>query len=214
VAWQHQRGPLVLLASFDMFTRHDIETAVSSRRAWLSTDDAPRASVASIFRQTNHGSTELLFIERSHRDGDPWSGHLAFPGGRVDAGDDHSEATAARETWEEIGLDLAASASAIGQLDDLEGPTPSRLVTVSLHAWWLDDPQPPLDLNYEVEDAFWVDLAVLLDPERHIQYDYPVRPGMKYPGIDLDGRVLWGLTLRLVDGLFERLGHSMPVRPV
>lgn len=205
-----------------MFPRDHIEQAVKTRPAWLSSDDAPRASVASIFRHTADGGTELLFIERARRDGDPWSGHLAFPGGRVDDTDPHTEATAARETWEEIGLDLAATAAPIGQMDDLEGRGGSRLVTVSLHAWWLEHHEPELDLNHEVEDAFWVDLSVLVDPDRHIDYEYPVRPGEVYPGIDLDGpssqsgnhgRVLWGLTLRLVDNMFDRFGHPLPIRP-
>lgn len=47
--------------------------------------------------------------------------HLAFPGGRTEEGDEGGMYTAMRQTWEEIGLDLAESAYApIGQLDDRE----------------------------------------------------------------------------------------------
>ena len=197
-----------------MFGRGDIEAAVALRPAYLSSDDVPRASVAAVFAESPQGGTRLLFIERARQDGDPWSGHLAFPGGRVEAGDADSRATATRETWEEIGLDLGKHATWIGQLDDLEGPTPSRMITVSNHAWWLDSQDVKFDLNHEVEDAFWMDLDHLVDPDKHFDYSYPLRPGFDYPAIDLNGRVLWGLTLRLIDALFERLEHPLPGRPV
>ena len=196
-----------------MFERGDIERAVGTRPAFLSSDDAPRASVAAVFSESPRGGTRLLFIERARQEGDPWSGHLAFPGGRVDVGDADTRVTALRETWEEIGLDLRRHGTWIGQLDDLEGPTPNRLITVSNHAWWLHSPDVVLDLNYEVEDAFWVDMKQFVDPDNHFDYSYPLRPGFDYPAVDLEGRVLWGLTLRLIDKLFDRLGHPLPVRP-
>lgn len=169
--------------------------------------------MASIFRDRADGGTELLFIERAKRVGDPWSGHIAFPGGRVDPTDRDTAHTAARETSEEVGLDLDAAATHLGQLDDLEGRGGSRLITVSLHAWWLDEPDPPLIPNHEVEEAFWVDLDVLADVGNHIEFTHPLRPGVLFPGIDLGGRVLWGLTLRLIDTMFERFGRPLPVRP-
>ena len=60
-----------------------------------------RASVALIYRRTAGGKTELLFIRRAHRAGDPWSGHMAFPGGRLQPEDPTPRAAAERETLEE-----------------------------------------------------------------------------------------------------------------
>ena len=78
-----------------------------------------RARVA-IALHEGGGSLELLFIERASRDGDPWSGHMAFPGGRVDDTDLGPRAAAERETLEEVGLSLAG-AELLGQLDDIHG---------------------------------------------------------------------------------------------
>ena len=61
--------------------------------------------------------TDALFILRATKDGDPWSGHMAFPGGHYEVSDDSLRHTAERETWEEIGLDLTATAQYIGQID-------------------------------------------------------------------------------------------------
>jgi len=167
-----------------------------------------RAAVAAVLRDGEDGS-ELLFIERASRDGDPWSGHMALPGGRVEPGDADAFATAERETWEEIGLDLSG-AERLGQLDDLHGG--ARQITVSAHGYWLDGERPPLVLNHEVADALWVPLSELADPSRFIVYQYPRNPGQTFPGILVHGdRVVWGLTLRLLTDLFARLRHPFAV---
>ena len=62
-----------------------------------------RASVALIFRSTENGGKELLFIQRARREGDPWSGDMAFPGGRLQPEDASARAAAERETLEETG---------------------------------------------------------------------------------------------------------------
>src|SRR6476646_9126644 len=68
-----------------------------------------RAAVAAIMRERN-GRAEILFIKRAERESDPWSGHMAFPGGRREPSDETLLHTARRETLEEVGLDLASAA--------------------------------------------------------------------------------------------------------
>lgn len=67
------------------------------------------------------GTPEVLYIKRASRSGDKWSAHVAFPGGRREEGDENGLYTAMRETWEEVGLDLAEREfCCVGQLDDRE----------------------------------------------------------------------------------------------
>ncbi|KAL8841787.1 MAG: hypothetical protein Q9170_000820 [Blastenia crenularia] len=54
------------------------------------------------------GDPEVLFIKRAARQGDRWTSHIAFPGGRRDPEDEDDAATSVRETQEEIGLDLGS----------------------------------------------------------------------------------------------------------
>ena len=61
-----------------------------------STGDRKGAAVAMILREAVE-DVEMLFIERARHDSDPWSGHLAFPGGKVEEGEQPQEA-AERET--------------------------------------------------------------------------------------------------------------------
>ena len=170
-----------------------------------------RAAVAAVFR-SGAGGTELLLIQRSHRDGDPWSGQMAFPGGRTDPTDPTPESTAVRETREEIGLELHPDHS-IGTLAELDGGrATNRLVLVSAHGYWIDGERPSLTPNHEVADTVWVPLVQLADADRHVDYYYPPADAA-FPGIQLngDGQVLWGLTLRFVGQLFRRLNHPFLV---
>ncbi|MFN0091830.1 MAG: NUDIX hydrolase [Acidimicrobiales bacterium] len=168
----------------------------------------PRAAVAAVFRDGGR-LAELLFIERAVREGDPWSGHMALPGGRVEPDDLDLNATAERETFEEIGLDLRVG-ERLGQLDELHGGV--RPITVSAHGYWLHGERPRLELNHEVADAFWVPLPELANPARFVAYEHPVRVGETFPGVEVEGgRVVWGLTLRLLVDLFARLRHPFLV---
>jgi 8-oxo-dGTP pyrophosphatase MutT (NUDIX family) len=164
-----------------------------------------RAAVATIF-YAGPSDTEMLFIQRAKFDGDPWSGQMAFPGGRVEPEDPDTHATAERETEEEIGLDLGG-VRRLGGLADMEGGrATNRLIQVSAHCYWLATPRPSVTPNYEVADIVWVPISDLLDEGRYIDYRY--RNGdVPFPGIQLDhpDQVIWGLTLRFLADLFQRL---------
>ena len=192
--------------TLDVALRH---ISHSGAREGPGPEGLPQAAVAAVFKP-GRLDTELLFIERATREGDPWSGHMAFPGGRSEDGDRDSFHTAERETVEELGLDLDP-AGRLGSLTDVEGGrATNRLLTVSGHCyWWPESGYPPLEPNEEVADALWVPLSDLLDRGRYIDYWYPPS-GSTFPGIQLDddSKVIWGLTLRFLADLFGRLDRS------
>src|SRR5258706_14503516 len=86
--------------------------------------DAPAARPAAVALVLLDGpqGLEIALIKRAERGDDPWSGQIALPGGRYDAGDSDLEATAVRETRGETGGGLA-DAERVGALDDLHPPT-------------------------------------------------------------------------------------------
>jgi len=175
--------------------------------------EGARAAVAMILRDQGE-RPEVLFIERARHEHDPWSGHMAFPGGRVDPVDAGSTRRAAeRETLEEVGLALD-DAAYLGRLDDLEGrPKRSDGLLISAHVYRVDAPGP-LRWNYEVAQAFWFPVAGLLDEARHVPY--PTRwKGMEMPGILVgqpDRHIVWGLTYRFIDVFLSVIGRPLPDR--
>lgn len=179
----------------------------------LSAEGKRQAAVAVVLRKRGDGP-EVLFIERAKRSGDPWSGHMAFPGGRVDPTDPSARLAAERETREEVGVDLEV-AEPLGRLDDLEGHRAAgnpRLV-VSAFVYHLPEPGD-LSPNHEVQEAFWFPLPALLDPDRHV--DYPMKwAGRRFPGIVVghpERHIVWGLTYRFLEHLLEVVGHPLPHR--
>src|SRR5437868_11197023 len=142
-----------------------LRSSLSSRRPAEATAEAGvrRAAVALIFRAGRDGSPELLFIKRAEYPGDPWSGQIAFPGGREESGDASLQQTAIRETREETGIDLGREGMLIGVLDDLR-PRTVRLPAVVVRPYVaVLDRSEALELSAEVALAFWIPFGDLAD---------------------------------------------------
>jgi 8-oxo-dGTP pyrophosphatase MutT (NUDIX family) len=184
-----------------------LESALQSRHT-VELDDpaARRAAVAILIRLGENDEPELFFIQRALYEGDPWSGHIAFPGGREEPGDASPLDTAVRETFEETGFDLRESALLLGALDDLY-PRAVRLpaVVVRPFVFLVPEIEEPV-LSLEVAESFWVPLGVLLD--RSVWHDTTVRAGdveMSRFAFHHRGYVVWGMTERILSGLLELL---------
>jgi 8-oxo-dGTP pyrophosphatase MutT (NUDIX family) len=199
-----------------MTSIEEIRSALSGHEpATLPPQPQHHAAVAMVLREGD-GVLEVLFIERAQREGDPWSGHMAFPGGRIDSGDAHARDAAERETLEEVGVNLA-DAEVLGRLDDLRGRHaggPERVGLISAFVYHAPDPEP-LRPNWEVEQAFWFPLRSLLEAERRVGYSLTRAGGLRFPGIlvgEPERHVVWGLTYRFLEIFFQIVGHPLPNR--
>jgi 8-oxo-dGTP pyrophosphatase MutT (NUDIX family) len=171
--------------------------------------DLMHAAVAAVLCEEARGP-KILFIRRTERDGDPWSGHLGFPGGRVDAADRGPREAAERETREEVGLDLRR-AEHLGRLDDLRGAHVPLVVSCFVYGL---PHRPALSLDEgEVADAFWFPLADLSDLRLRRQKTFRFQgEELSYPAIQLPDPgqpPLWGITYRLVSRLLTAAGRSL-----
>jgi len=82
-----------------VFPKDDIRIALAARPPLIVDDPTrPRAAVAVVLRDGEARGAEVLLIERARHEGDPWSGHMAFPGGRVEPVDPDSRAAAKART--------------------------------------------------------------------------------------------------------------------
>jgi len=169
----------------------------------VSAGQSQKAAVAVVLREGEDRGPEVLFIERARHPGDPWSGQMAFPGGRVALADATIQSAAERETLEEVGLSLE-EAEKLGRLDDLEGLRGGgRPAGIVISAFVYHHRSPgPLRVSDEVEEALWVSLSALCDPARRVEYTHPLTGAEIYPGIlvgDPERHVVWGLTYRFVE---------------
>lgn len=165
-----------------------------------------RAAVALIIRAGEDGAPELLFIKRAEYPADPWSGQVAFPGGREETGDPTLTDTAIRETREETGIDLVGGATVIGTLDDLRPQTvrlPAVIVrpyVVLLHRF------EPLLLSDEVALAFWIPLAAFKDaPSWRDTQVFARGMQLNARAFHHQGHVVWGMTERILAQLLALL---------
>lgn len=123
-----------------------------------------RAAVALIIRlDPETAEPGMFFIQRAHYETDPWSGQIAFPGGREEPGDESLVETVVREIREETGIDLRRDGQIVGPLDDLR-PMTVKLppIIVRPYVALLGDHSEPV-LSHEVAASFWVPLAALRD---------------------------------------------------
>jgi 8-oxo-dGTP pyrophosphatase MutT (NUDIX family) len=133
------------------------------------------------------------------------AGQISFPGGRAEAHDTDPIATALRETEEEIGLE-PARVEVIGRLSDYHTRTDFRVTpVVGLVA-------PPFALRldaHEVDEAFEVPLAFLLDPANHQRHQREFQ-GRTVPFYAIAYRdyYIWGATAGMLINLYRFLGRG------
>jgi 8-oxo-dGTP pyrophosphatase MutT (NUDIX family) len=147
----------------------------------------------------------VLLIRRAERIGDPWSGHMALPGGRREPSDDDLITTAIRETAEEVGLVLSRD-HLLGTLDDVVPRTPV-LPPIAIRPYVFLVPwRPPLTLTPEVASARWVDLDRLLHPGTlHLVRLEIGEESREVAAYQLDDAIVWGMTERVLSGLLEQV---------
>ncbi len=166
---------------------------------------ARQASVAALFTP----ELDLVLIRRADRAGDPWSGHVSLPGGRMEAVDASPLHAAVRETHEEIGVALPPE-HLLGELDELPTMSPLPPLVVRSFVFILSE-RPTFRPNHEVAQTHLLGLDALLRGEGRGEMSLQWgEHTYQMPCVDFDGVRLWGLTLHVIDDLLHRIdGRGM-----
>lgn len=170
------------------------------------------AAIALLLRLGALGEPELLMIKRSEMERDPWSGHVACPGGRQEPGDRHLAHTAARETWEETGIDVAAVGRLLGALDDISPRSPVLPPIVIRPFVFAVPSSVEIVQSEEVAAAFWVPFPALRERASWGTGIVRVRGAeMQVPSFTHGEYLVWGLTERVLRQLLSRMEDSAPI---
>jgi 8-oxo-dGTP pyrophosphatase MutT (NUDIX family) len=155
------------------------------------------AAVALLFRQ-GHGDLELLLVKRALIPSDPWSGDMAFPGGKRGPKDGDLMETALREVLEETGIDLR-SGSYLGVMETVFSTVRPGMGVLPFV--FLVDGEPRVRLNEELSSFMWVPLGKLNGSRGRA-----LVKNLDVPVFHVDGEVVWGLTYRMLERLLEMVG--------
>ena len=152
-------------------TRIRHQLARYSPRVLAESVELAHAAVALILRETS-GEAEVLVIWRAEQPGDPWSGHLGFPGGRVEPGD----------------VSLARSLS--------------RMLPMSIIPFVCELVNPATQrLNGEVVKTRWIPLRYFLNRANRATMSHPGDPTQTVSCYPLEDRAIWGMSLAMIDEL-------------
>ncbi len=167
-----------------------------------------QAAVTVLLRE-NFSTTEILIIKRAEHPRDPWSGHLALPGGRADATDKHLIHTAAREMSEEVGIELDQEKSFVGILPQLS-PISSLLPKIEITPFIaVAPPEFLLQPNREVAAAFWMPVNELLRTGKSATYRYQHGEAIvNYPAYPSPHGEIWGITMKILSNFLAILDEQ------
>lgn len=179
-----------------------------SSKPELRSEPEPRegyteAAVSVVLRTSTE--LEVLLIKRAESERDPWSGHVALPGGRRDPEDANLRRTAIRETSEETGVELSSSGWPMGRLAQVAPSHPTLPpITITPYVFGVPAEIEANANSAEVDRVLWVTLPVLFDPKTlgTTTIQLPQGPA-DFPCYWVAGHAIWGLTFRILSEFGE-----------
>jgi 8-oxo-dGTP pyrophosphatase MutT (NUDIX family) len=157
-------------------------------------EEGSHAAVAILLRERND-DLEFFLVKRAEVEGDPWSGDMAFPGGKRGDNDRDLVETASREVLEETAIDLREK-SKLGYMKPIFSSVRTNMKVQPIV--YVYDEEPEVNLNYELTRYIWAPLSELV--QSRTKQDVK---GWNSDVYKYDGEVVWGLTFRMLEQLIE-----------
>ena len=174
--------------------------------------ESPMRAAVALLLQPRADDLHVLFIHRAHHPQDPWSGHMAFPGGRHEPEDPDLLVTIERETHEEVGINLDAQGEYLGRLAEVQAMARGKNtgMVVAPFVYLVSGEAMPIPDPVEVQDTIWVPLSFMQqeDVEQIVKRDLPDGSTIQVPALLYGGKTIWGLTYRMLRGFLELINES------
>ncbi len=159
------------------------------------------AAVALLLKSMNR-DFKILLVKRIENPSDPWSGQMAFPGGKRDPRDRNIKQTVIRETLEETNIDVTCCSRFLGVLDNMRSTLRPEL-SVAPFVILLEN-EPTIILNTELEEYLWVSARKLQKSRGTAKF-----PFGEVPAYIIDGHIIWGLTYRILEKFAQILEQAV-----
>ena len=176
---------------------------IDSSRTADSIANRMEAAVAIIVRPRI--KMDLLLIKRATNKKDPWSGHMALPGGRWEPGDSNLQKTVIRETLEETGVDLTHQCLKFGRLEDFRPQNPKLpIARIAPFVFAVPPKTEAWVASQELESIHWVPIDLLTNPATRSSTRV-LASGLskQFPSYHVDGEHVWGLTHRILSQFLD-----------
>lgn len=159
------------------------------------------AAVALLLKPANR-DFEVLLVKRAENPSDPWSGQMAFPGGKRDPKDRDIKQTVFREALEETSIDLAHGCRFLGVLESMKSTVRPEMLIAPFVI--LLEHEPTITLSEELEEYLWVSLNALRRSKGTANFSFG-----EVPAYFVEGNVVWGLTYRILERFTQILVRCM-----
>ena len=173
--------------------------------------DPPMRAAVALLLQPRPDDIYVLFIHRAHHPHDPWSGHMAFPGGRHEPEDPDLLVTIQRETHEEIGISLDEHGEYLGRLAEVQAMARGKQtgMIVSPFVYLVSQEARPVPDPVEVQDIIWVPLSFMQQDgvEQIVQRNLQAGSTIQVPALLYGGKTIWGLTYRMLRDFLELISE-------
>lgn len=173
-----------------------------------------QASVSLVLKRSPQSGLQILFIKRVTHPEDPWSGHMAFPGGHLEIGSERPFEAAVRETQEEVGIDLK-QAIFLGELDDFQvhfkGHPVNFIIFPHVFICESENCFEIIPDRSEVADWFWIDLEYFNLKNNMAELPYKLGDNeVTLPSFKFGEERIWGISYLILMDLFQKL-HGLKV---
>jgi 8-oxo-dGTP pyrophosphatase MutT (NUDIX family) len=157
---------------------------------------ASRHAAVSVLLVPSQGGVDVLLIRRAARADDPWSSHMALPGGFRSQQDDDLYGTAVRETREEVGIRLAEETQFLGCLPDV---SPARGDVIVRPFVFTRASAPAIVTSQEVSAVAWADVGAIARNEFPATFELEIAgTRRRFSGFRVLDHVVWGMTYRIL----------------
>jgi 8-oxo-dGTP pyrophosphatase MutT (NUDIX family) len=168
----------------------------------VSEEQDADAAVSLMLKPMNQ-DFKVLFVKRVENPADPWSGQVAFPGGKRDAKDKNLKQTVVRETLEETNVNLLDGCHFLGVLTAVRSTRRPEMKILPFIVLLEHDPTIKLNIQ-ELEGFVWISLEELVQNKSTVKFSFG-----EFPAYIVGSSVIWGLTYRILENFFHTIKYSL-----